>query len=937
MKTKTKTSFFIKNQDKLVVILIIAICSVMAFFSKLEKIEYKFYDALLGLHKNPETRNELLIVEIDNDSTTIVGEWPWSRDIYANQLIRMKELGAETAVFDIEFLSPSHMIVTDDDKKRVDTDFKDFTNNLDDLESDDFISSYFNMEKSLQSLFRSNDDYFAKGIQYFGNTWLTVNINDIAAVDESTEEKKKKHELEKQFAYDYLLYNNVTDNSRYIEKNNIENLTEQKVETGFYPALHEFISHSTGAGFTNVFIDKDGTRRRLELLKKEGPGNTYVAQLAFSPLIKKYNIQHIIREKKSLELIGVKKDNSEERYNIKIPLDKQGRLLINWKHELFKDSFRHTKIFHLNELDIEEKNITNLLENLAYYYVFADGASFDLSYSQQAAALLEEHAEIMAFKEALLDRCLGYTVDKKAIQGGLSEDDFEAYFEAHKAFFEHVNDYLNSDYFDELYDWIKLVIDIEGGFDFSDMIITDENCLDLVTEINDQVNGLSKCLFNYNDTFEKIEKEYKGSFCLIGQTTSSSTDLGTTPFEKLYPNIGTHANVYNTIMTQDFITPLPWFVGIIIASILALVLAFFANDKKVGAINIAGIIILVIIIAVPILAMIFGGYYIQMLWPTVLVFVSFITIDILHFFTAEKDKSFLKHAFATYLNPKSVNEIIEHPEKLSLGGEQKHLTALFSDIQKFSSFSESVTPEKLVAVLQTYLGKMSDCILADDGTIDKYEGDAIIAFFGAPAEVDNGAYRACASAIRMKQAEKLYNEENTKTGFIDRELNTRIGINTGEMVVGNMGTDKKFNYTIMGNDVNLASRLEGVNKAYKSWILCSETTWNEANFGKYKGKIVARRFDRVRVINIDRPVQLYNILGFRDEMTDIQLKAVDTFEKAIELYLERQFTEAAELFIQANKMVPEDESPLVFAERCKNYATKGVPENWSGVFVMNEK
>ena len=265
------------------------------------------------------------------------------------------------------------------------------------------------------------------------------------------------------------------------------------------------------------------------------------------------------------------------------------------------------------------------------------------------------------------------------------------------------------------------------------------------------------------------------------------------------------------------------------------------------------------------------------------------------------------------------------------------MTALFSDIKSFSSFSELVTPTKLVSVLNDYLGSMSDQILAEGGTIDKYIGDSIVSFFGAPLDLENPAWSAVVSAIRMKQAEAEFNKENVANGNIPRELYTRVGINTGDMVVGNMGTSAKMNYTIMGDAVNLASRLEGVNKVYKSWILCSDTTWYDANTGENMGKIIARPFDRVRVVGRDEPVQLYNILGFKDELSESWLEAVDIFQKAMDKYLQRDFAGAGKLFVKANKVCPEDESSLVYAQRCKEYIEKGLGENWDGIMNMTSK
>ena len=146
-----------------------------------------------------------------------------------------------------------------------------------------------------------------------------------------------------------------------------------------------------------------------------------------------------------------------------------------------------------------------------------------------------------------------------------------------------------------------------------------------------------------------------------------------------------------------------------------------------------------------------------------------------------------------------------------------------------------------------------------------------------------------------------------------------------------------MNYTIMGDAVNLASRLEGVNKVYHSWILCSDSTWQEANSGEHFGKIVARRFDKVRVVGRDEPVQLWNIIGFRDELPENVLEAADVFRSAMDKYLEKNFTESRELFEKAASLVPGDESPLVYAHRCAEFIEKGIPENWNGVITLTTK
>ncbi len=217
------------------------------------------------------------------------------------------------------------------------------------------------------------------------------------------------------------------------------------------------------------------------------------------------------------------------------------------------------------------------------------------------------------------------------------------------------------------------------------------------------------------------------------------------------------------------------------------------------------------------------------------------------------------------------------------------------------------------------------------------------------------AYRCLDSAIHMKKVEKEFNlihedlfkpteitNAEGKTEIIKlNPLQTRIGINSGEAFVGLMGSKtesfSKLNYTMIGDTVNLASRLEGVNKAYSSWIMCSDATWNLANTGENAGKIVARRLDKVRVVGRSTPVQLYNIIGFTNELTNEQNQQIEIFETALTKYLDRDFANAGKLFLQSNSIGEGDPTALVFAERCKNFIENGVPEDWDGVVNMTSK
>ena len=279
-----------------------------------------------------------------------------------------------------------------------------------------------------------------------------------------------------------------------------------------------------------------------------------------------------------------------------------------------------------------------------------------------------------------------------------------------------------------------------------------------------------------------------------------------------------------------------------------------------------------------------------------------------------------------------MNEVISSPDKLHLGGVKKYITALFTDIMGFSSVSEVLDPTDLVKLLNEYLTEMSNIILSLKGTIDKYEGDAIISFFGAPLEFEDHAKRACLSAARMKRMEKILNSHFEREKLSPNPLYTRIGINTGEMVVGNMGTEKKMDYTIMGNAVNLAARLEGVNKKYGSWILISEQTYNEGCEG-----IVTRKLDSVRVVGIKTPVRLYEIIDEKDIAKPEIIEAMDIFHQALDVFENREWKKALDTFQQVKGILGEDGPSNLYIKRCKEYMVKPPSDNWDGVYNLTMK
>ena len=294
------------------------------------------------------------------------------------------------------------------------------------------------------------------------------------------------------------------------------------------------------------------------------------------------------------------------------------------------------------------------------------------------------------------------------------------------------------------------------------------------------------------------------------------------------------------------------------------------------------------------------------------------------------NKNKVKGAFQQYVSTAVVDEVLKHPEKLQLGGERKFLTVLFSDIRGFTSISEKMESQELVEFLNKYLTEMTEIVLRYDGTLDKYMGDAIMAIYGAPISQEDHPLRACSSALEMMARLKELRVQWQAQG--NPLIDIGIGINSGLMTVGNMGSEKRFDYTVMGDHVNLGSRLEGTNKQYGTNIIISEYTYQQV-----KDAMIARELDLVRVKGKKEPVKIYELLGRAGEVEQNVIQGRTYFEAGLEGYRQTRWDDAIEQFTQAISLYGEDAPSTLYLTRCQDYQLTPPPENWDGVYVMTTK
>ncbi len=297
--------------------------------------------------------------------------------------------------------------------------------------------------------------------------------------------------------------------------------------------------------------------------------------------------------------------------------------------------------------------------------------------------------------------------------------------------------------------------------------------------------------------------------------------------------------------------------------------------------------------------------YIDAFFPLIALLLSAMVIEVSSFIRQEEQDRFIKHAFSNYLSPQLLSKLMASPESLSLGGEKKELSILFSDIRSFTTISEGMTPQELTSMINRYFTPMTESVLEHGGMLDKYIGDAVMAFFNAPVDLENHPDAACRSALNMIDRLDELNEVFADEGLPFIEIG--IGINTAEVVVGNMGSTKRFNYTVIGDGVNLASRVEGLNKTYHSHILITEFTK-----AKISPHFLTRKLEAVKVKGKAESVVVYELL--RD--TETNRACVMAFNEAMEAYEKGDYAQAAEKFAIVSEKY-DDQTAGLFCQKAK--------------------
>lgn len=448
------------------------------------------------------------------------------------------------------------------------------------------------------------------------------------------------------------------------------------------------------------------------------------------------------------------------------------------------------------------------------------------------------------------------------------------------------------------------------------------------------------------------QQGFKNAIVLIGPTDPLLQDVAPTPFDDTpVPRVGVHGNLLKTIISGLYLRRVPGWATVVLVlglTFATLGLSVVGGARSVFA-KIMAVLTVVIYVAVGFQLFKELQLVLPLVAPVGAAFTTSFAGLVWQVIVEEKQKGRIKGLFGTYLSPTLVHRMVESGEDPQLGGHEESITAYFSDIQSFSTFSEKMTPARLVELMNEYLTACTDIVQEEGGTLDKYIGDAIVAIFGAPLPLPDHAFRACVATQRVQRRlvelrEKWRGEADRWPDVVHR-LRARLGLNTGPAIIGNMGSRSRFSYTMMGDNVNLAARMESGAKLLGVYTMVTESTKRECE--KHDAERFAFRYlDKIVVKGRSQPVAVHEIVGFKEDIGERTGECLDVYARGIERYLAQDWAGAEALFRKSAGLEPnqpgrtpgiESNPSLILTGRCHYMREHPPGAGWDGTFVMKEK
>lgn len=953
-----------KNLPYLLISISIALFVIfLAIFNLYDTIEHKLLDMRFTSRGLIETRDDIATLDIDVRALQKEGKWdPWSREKHIPMVEAAGQHGMDILAFDIYFIEHSER----------ELNFKVLSDLTDSLVTMDVV----------KNLFPDPDNDLAIAAKEAKNIYFAQSFKP----QPKKREKIKKRTEEQDKRLDAMVRKGL-----FREVNPADFPTLFNFYDGEFP-LASFIDSSAGVYFFQAKSDKDGVMRKYPLV------GLYENRL-FPSISLSIALDHYKTSFNDVEIIPGKylrfKPAVPDEFGrdmITIPINKEGLMQVNWagnwedadgNFDLMHYPYSVLKDFQKNEYKnyvlSEFKRITNLSYDKNVKAAYKPSLGLINAEKKDIFDAVKKSMMMGAVENWILKNPDGVSKDFKKvpsfvfneiknnniIASSLLEDPkttLNSLIQTNKVILSYTLENYTFSTYKQLRTDLNKAVEESLNADQSkvfkkslaDLALIERNHQIIYNLYKNKLIDEQRPLFFYPNAERLIAgNEEKGNARLIvpfefygkklyyGLTATGTHDLNPMPFNPRYPMVGLHANALNTILNNDLIHEVDLLIIIGIILFIGVLLAFGVPALTPSQ---GGIATGTILVAYSYLS--FWLFSNQNIWldlfgPMFTLALGYLGITVYNYIQEEKNKQFLKESFGTYVSPELIDQMYESGEEPSLGGSEGYHTAFFTDIQSFSAFSEKLSATDLVGLLNEYLTDMTDVLLENKGTLDKYIGDAIVAFYGAPIPIDQHELWACKTAIKMQDnlavLREKWQEEGDRWPEIVHHMQNRIGINTGQMVTGNMGSASRMNYTMMGDTVNLAARLEASAKQYGVYIQIADTTYQPN-----KEILVVRDLDFVRVMGKEEPVQVWELIAEKGKESEIYNKILPAYHEALKLYKNQDFKQAIDAFKESDTL--EDMFPgrktnpsRVYIPRCEHFLQNPPGDDWDGVWTLTSK
>ncbi len=656
--------------------------------------------------------------------------------------------------------------------------------------------------------------------------------------------------------------------------------------------------------------DRDGVRRRVDLVSQLS--NASSDHLVVPPLLDWIGrpVASVVED--AVILGGARVPGTDGQRTIRIPLTTDRRMLINWPRARYEESFRH----------------------MTYQTLIRDWTGEDAMVAALRAmrmrnlmGLFDEEVEVLERYEAAAE------LQREVLESG-DPDRIGEWRKLRESFFTMVGELLASDARDRLL--ARAQEAVEAGMDGPielEYRYAQQEARRLYAE-------LDRIYAAFLENRARLMEEIPGSFVIVGHVAAGTTETSVTPFHDEYPNAGVSAALVNTVLQQDFLVDLPWWVAPVVLVIVATIVTLAAGRLDVLTTLLVGLGTLIPVTAGAVLLFVLTGVYIDVVTIGGGIVLTVLVLDALDLARAHRRRAEVRRVFAHAVPDAVLRRITRDPSTLALDGVRKDITVLSVDVQGLSAVSDVLAPEQFTAMLDGYLAAMSGIITDEGGTVGRCHAGEITAFWNAPLGVAGHPVRACRAAIRMRSKEAELNEQYLRSAIGPDAIHPRIGIHTAPMVVGYLGTASRRVYTVTGPHADAAARLGRVNAQYGTTILITEQAyWGTCDETQGAATFSARRLDRVRFPGIAEPVRIYELIDTCGLVHgDRKLTAtLSAFDAGLSAFEAKEWASAARHFREIMRACPNDGPARYYAGRASAFARRPPAADWDGVYNLGRQ